>query len=132
MVNAVDEAGSRTSTGRREDGGGRADVVQPLEDRQLELGVLRDRFDYQLGARRALQAGREAHPPEGGFDLGLIQQPVPLEEIQALADALQGGVEARPAAADQHHLFAGGGENLRDAVAHDPVADHSHHFARSS
>ena len=82
----------------------------------LQRQILGDGFDDIVGiAHRVGEIGAGAHAGGGAF--------VFAEVAQIVGDARSGGVEILRHRIGDRHLMAGGGENLRDAVAHEAGAD---------
>ena len=97
--------------------------VEPLEQRQLELHVLRHRLEDEVAALRGGEVGGGRDARHGGLDLRRLEQPLGREDAHGFADARERGGEARLAPPDQAHLVASLGEHIRHAVPDDAVAE---------
>ena len=90
------------------------------------LEVLGDRLDHEVAVLEAVEAGRALDPAAhlvGGGLLHLALLDRAAELLLDLADALAEAIVVHLA---QHHVVAGLGRDLGDAMAHEASARHTH------
>ena len=124
VLHLVDERARRLSARGGEHRRRRADLVEPAEQIALQGQVLGHGLDDELGRRRIGEPGGGGDPPHDRLDRRPLHQLMGDERVEAGADPLQGALEAVAGAAHQHHLLAGHGEELGNAMADDAIADH--------
>src|SRR5699024_10419655 len=98
-----------------------------LEHLVFEADDLRHSLDDEVHAGGQLRRGGRRLQGVGDVGRVLAGEPAAfLVLLGALEDGGAGGGPARVVGFDQGHLAAGGGEDVGDADAHRPAADHSH------
>ena len=105
-----------------EDGGRRADRVEPAVHLILDGAVGWHRLKDELRLRRVLEIGRGPDASEGGADFAGRDEPVRFEGGEALRDPLHRRGEARFAPADHDDPVTRSREDLGHAVADEAVA----------